>query len=206
MRFALSILHSRVCLNLNFAGPDIKGNTLSQEGSKGAAVINDLIQLFQTSPNLVKLEMDVQDPRFFVKQLDGRGITEFPPNLLKMTTLRELHIANNSIERIPLEISNLTELTDLNISNNRLLTLPPSMGFLTNLKNLKLTGNSFQTPPPEILSKSTKMILGYLRDLAKGSEPIYRVKLMMVGQENVGKSSYIRRSCIDFAYSNTPVH
>jgi len=49
-----------------------------------------------------------------------------------------------------------------------------------------------QTPPPEVTSKNVKVILGYLRDLAKGAEAIYRVKVMMVGQENVGKTTLLK--------------
>jgi serine/threonine protein kinase/GTPase SAR1 family protein len=154
-----------------------------------------LLMHFTSSPSLIRLEADIPDPtgRLVVKNLEGRSLTEFPAALLKMTNLQLLNLANNFIPSIPAAISNLVELRDLDISNNRLLTLPPALGFLHNLKSLKLANNAFRTPPPEVLSKNNvKLVLGYLRDLAKGAEPVYRIKLMMVGQENVGKTTILR--------------
>ncbi len=58
---------------------------------------------------------------------------------------------------------------------------------------LNVDGNPLRTPPKEIVKKGRKEIMGYLKDLAKGSEQCYRVKLMVVGQENVGKTTLIRK-------------
>lgn len=157
--------------------------------------IDQLLTLFCTSPSLVLLGIDIPDMtgRLLTKHLEGRGLQEFPASLCKLSCLQILNLANNQLATIPASISNLVELRELDISSNRLLTLPPAMGFLHNLKVLKLANNQFKTPPPEVISKNnTKLTLGYLRDLAKGAEPVYRIKLMMVGQENVGKTTILR--------------
>lgn len=174
-------------------------------------LIESLITLFVTSPSLLVLDADLPDPmgKLFTKNLENRQLTEFPTKLLKMGHLQSLNLSNNFLTFLPSEMSLLTELRELDISNNRLLTLPPSMGFLTNLKTLKYANNAFKTPPPEVLSKgNVKLILGYLRDLAKGAEPVYRIKLMMVGQENVGKTTilrHIKRRRMRRALKKTPI-
>jgi len=45
--------------------------------------------------------------------------------------------------------------------------------------------------PIEIKSKGTQEIANYLLDLAKSSQSIYRTKLMVVGYENVGKTTLL---------------
>jgi len=45
--------------------------------------------------------------------------------------------------------------------------------------------------PIEIKSKGTQEIAGYIIDLAKSSQSIYRTKLMVVGYENVGKTTLL---------------
>jgi leucine-rich repeat kinase 2 len=47
---------------------------------------------------------------------------------------------------------------------------------------LNVDGNPLKSPPPEIVQKGRKEIIDFLRDLAQGSEPCYRTKLMVVGQ------------------------
>lgn len=174
-------------------------------------LIESLISQFVTSPYLLILDADLPDPtgRLMTKNLENRQLTEFPQKLLKMSHLQSLNLSNNYLTYLPSEISNLTELRELDISNNRLLTLPPSMGFLSNLKTLKYSNNAFKTPPPEVLSKgNVKLVLGYLRDLAKGAEPVYRIKMMMVGQENVGKTTilrHIKRRRMRRALKKTPI-
>jgi hypothetical protein len=64
------------------------------------------------------------------------------------------------------------------------------MGSMTQLEELKLKGNFLDGfLPPEALGNMTRGILAYLRDLHKGAERCYRMKLMFVGKEAAGKSS-----------------
>jgi len=48
-----------------------------------------------------------------------------------------------------------------------------------------------ETIPIEIKSKGTQEIAKYILDLAKSSQSIYRTKLMVVGYENVGKTTLL---------------
>ena len=56
--------------------------------------------------------------------------------------------------------------------------------------NLEETKNHITNPPKSVVDRGLKSIMGYFSDLLSG-EPCYRMKLMFVGQENVGKSSLL---------------
>lgn len=130
--------------------------------------------------------------KFDKKTLENLGIRAFP-SLFKAIHLTSLSLRNNAIPVIPAEITQLSNLSYLDISHNNVRSLPLDMGYMTNLKTLHLSHNPFRTPPPDILrSNNTNNILGFLKDLKTSYAPVYRIKLMAVGQENVGKTSLLK--------------
>lgn len=159
-----------------------------------SATLETIQTIFQGSMNLSIIELNDEDPemKFYCKNLESRALKEFPQQLLLMNHLISINISDNLLTILPDEISQLTNLKDLDISFNRLVALPTSLGYMSNLKSLKLNNNPFKTPPPEIVKAGLRTILGYLRDLDTGSESIYRTKIMMVGQENIGKTTLLK--------------
>jgi hypothetical protein len=84
----------------------------------------------------------------------------------------------------------MSSLKKLDVENNQLSALPGEMGAMTHLEELKLRGNLLdQFLPPEAQANGTRGILAYLRDLHKGAERCYRMKIMFVGKEAAGKTS-----------------
>jgi hypothetical protein len=84
----------------------------------------------------------------------------------------------------------MSSLKKLDVENNQLSVLPGEMGAMTHLEELKLRGNLLdQFLPPEAQANGTRGILAYLRDLHKGAERCYRMKIMFVGKEAAGKTS-----------------
>lgn len=75
------------------------------------------------------------------------GLTELPPEIGKLTQLRELNLDSNQLIR--LTPAQLTQLQRLNIRNNQLTQLPPALGQLTQLEWLDLNGNQLTQLPPE---------------------------------------------------------
>ncbi len=64
---------------------------------------------------------------------------------------------------------------------------------MTKLTQLDVSGNADMTsPPPETVKNGTAAIVGFMHDLIADSRPSYRMKLMVVGQENVGKTTLLR--------------
>lgn len=129
---------------------------------------------------------------FAKKQINHMGLRKFPVTFLQMNHLKIINLNDNAISELPYRIGELQSLRELRLANNRLQSLPYSLASLQ-LKVLDVSGNPLVTPPKEIVRKGRKEILGYLKDLAEGSEPCYRTKLMIVGQENVGKTTLLQR-------------
>ncbi|KAL6057002.1 Myotubularin-like phosphatase domain [Balamuthia mandrillaris] len=116
-----------------------------------------------------------------------------PLALLELSKLEVLELRNNAIAWLPPQLPKLGSLTKLDVENNMLRELPREMGTMTRLQELKLRGNTSLLDgsflPPEALANGTRGILAFLRDLLKGAERCYRMKLMFVGREAAGKTS-----------------
>jgi len=152
--------------------------------------------------------------RLTVISLQGNKLLTFPNALLACRSLMVLLVNNNLLESIPFEICRLVNLKRLAISGNKLVTLtsgiaklprlevlemhnnkieelPVSFGSL-NLHRWTLEGNPIRNIPEELLMKKDfRVILDFLNSVSKGSSRLYRMKFMIVGQENVGKTSLL---------------
>ena len=142
-----------------------------------------------------------------------------PDAVLRLVQLRELHLAANEITAMPLDISNLTALEQLELQNNRLTSISPGVGKLDNLSLFDVSNNDIRhipatvgyltklnqshqfffkgnnklrTPPKPIVEAGLSEVFVYLKSLLEGAKRCYRMKIMVVGQENVGKTSLLR--------------
>jgi len=124
--------------------------------------------------------------------LSNLGLSTLPDQLRLLTHLRELNLRNNQFTTLPAVIGNLVELTSLDLSYNRLADLPLFIRKLTRLQylNLEETKSSIVNPPRGVVERGLKSIMGHYEDLLQG-EPCFRLKIMFVGQENVGKSTLL---------------
>jgi len=118
-----------------------------------------------------------------------------PDSLLRLSSLEQLKLDNNALTELPYEIGYLTSLTLLHVHKNPIVELPCSIHMLAKIDdcNWTLDFNLIQSPPSEVAAHGLRAIKDFMSDLARGSEPCYRIKLLLVGQENVGKSSLLRK-------------
>ncbi|KAN0011928.1 hypothetical protein ACTFIU_000147 [Dictyostelium citrinum] len=129
-----------------------------------------------------------------VLDLSGLGMCVVPPILGMLVHLTHLDLSGNCISVLPPELANLTELVRLDLSYNILTTLPLYIVSYKRLEHLDLQGTlDTLVSPPRRIAETGKLIdiQRYFHDLFQG-EPSYRVKLMIVGQENVGKTSLVK--------------
>jgi len=82
--------------------------------------------------------------------LSELNLKTLPPEVFKLTHLKELNIGLNQLESLPPEIGYLTQLESLNIEDNKIKTLPPEIGNLKGLEFLYLGGNQLEILPIEI--------------------------------------------------------
>lgn len=112
---------------------------------------------------------------------------------LAWPVIDRLNLQDNELQTIPSNIGDLATLSSLNLDGNKALTrLPSSFGRLKklwefprqNLPNLDLD-------PPLKLSR-TREIVNYMQDRNEHAAPYYRIRMLVVGRAEQGKTSLVR--------------
>jgi len=150
--------------------------------------------------------------------LKGNGLTALHPAIGTLTDLTTLYLSENQLITLPAEIGQLKELTTLDLENNQLAALPSEICQLTKLTEINLKGNQLTALPEEIdrLTKLKRLdirnnklkilleilekteqpaviINYYLQHQVGRKKPLNEVKLLLLGEGNVGKTSLVRR-------------
>ena len=84
--------------------------------------------------------------------LSNKGLTELPPEIGKLTHLKNLNLINNHLTTLPPEIGNLGSLENLRLGQNRISQLPEEFRQLIQLKHLDLVSNQLTVFPHELTS------------------------------------------------------
>lgn len=134
-----------------------------------------------------------------ILQLDSIQLLDLRNNLLdhlpeqigNLLFLEYLDIAQNRLTQLPESLANLTELQLLDLRSNRITTLPAGIIRLPNLQYLYINDNPIETPPPEIAARGLPAVRTYFREVEKAKEKdfLYEIKLLLVGEGRVGKTS-----------------
>ncbi|WP_262382335.1 leucine-rich repeat domain-containing protein, partial [Microcystis aeruginosa] len=128
-------------------------------------------------------------------------IREIPEALAHITSLQGLDLNNNQISEIPEALTQLTSLQRLYLKNNQIREIPEALAHLVNLKRLVLENNPITNVPPEIIRQgwgetiwddgNPQAIFSYLKNKAK--RPLNELKVLLVGEGDVGKTSLLKR-------------
>ncbi|KAL5004043.1 hypothetical protein ScPMuIL_017499 [Solemya velum] len=116
---------------------------------------------------------------------------EFPECLAN--SLMELYLNNNHLSSVPLSVCHLRSLSVLDLSNNPGITkLPKQMGLLNSCGMLKLSGLEITNVPSNLLeSGNTREIISYLRVYLRHSQKYYKLKLVVLGKKDKGKTTLV---------------
>ena len=120
---------------------------------------------------------------------------EYFKKFCRLENLTELNLSGWGLEKIPPEIKRLKKLRALDLSKNKLTSLPPEILDLKSLEILDLRDNSLNFPP-EILAQTNnaQAILNYMAWILDGKrQPLSEIKMLIVGQGSVGKTSIVKR-------------
>ena len=131
--------------------------------------------------------------------LDNNQLSEYPKEIGELKNLQELYLGNNQLSELPKEIGELKNLQRLSLANNQLSELPKEIGELKNLQELYLVNNPKLNIPQEIVGKliEPQTILNYYFEniyqvKVEDKRPLKEVKVLLVGQGRVGKTSLVR--------------
>ncbi len=137
--------------------------------------------------------------------LSGIGLTRVPPEIAGLTWLTVLSLANNQLKVLQPEIGRLKKLERLILEENALWELPKSLLDLPKLEELALHENDALGLPPEVLGpvyartgignrpvSPADILHLYFEQGAGLRRPLSEVKLLVVGEGGVGKTSLIR--------------
>ena len=125
-------------------------------------------------------------------------IQEIPDDIAKIKRLAKLNLENNSVVSISDKLATLQRLKVLNLKNNNLKQLPEKVANMTQLSVLDIAQNPFDILPPEIASQGLDSIRNFFREL-KDPDYLYEVKLILVGEGRVGKTS-LSNALVDDSY------
>ena len=108
--------------------------------------------------------------------------------------IRTLNLSSNELSVVPQCICSFVTLWSLDISYNACIhTLPVLMYKLTELSHLNLNGISNLTGIPRCIQQDPQKILKYFKNNLVSTIGYYRIKLMLVGKPNRGKTTLVAR-------------
>ena len=116
------------------------------------------------------------------------------PNSAVASALSNLNISNNRFRVVPHCVCSFISLTALNIADNsEIVALPSELGRLKNLLNLNLDGLNDLNDPPKSVRTPPIACIKYLNSRLRSSRHYYRMKMMLVGKQAMGKSTLVAR-------------
>ncbi|MEU7618686.1 COR domain-containing protein [Micromonospora rifamycinica] len=107
------------------------------------------------------------------------------PRLLRLTVLGDGPV------RLPPEIGQLGRLRELDLGDAIVTDLPTELADLPDLITLRARPDRLAEPLGELYQRGLPALLSYLRDEGRDGVPLYEIKVLLVGEGEVGKSSLV---------------
>ncbi|MDA0243414.1 MAG: leucine-rich repeat domain-containing protein [Chloroflexi bacterium] len=138
-------------------------------------------------------------------KLDNNQLTSLPPEIGQLVNLTSLILDNNQLTSLPPEIGQLVNLTTLYLKENHLSTLPHALTHLNRLENISLRRNPLPIPPEFFEGNIDGPFYNHqtiLNFYFRQCIPLHQLKLMLLGEGSVGKTSLVERLLENKAPSN----
>lgn len=162
--------------------------------------------IIMTSATQETLSCLAQWTRLTHLDLSQLSLLTVPPEIIKLTQLCVLDLRSNQLEHLTEDIERLRQLEILKLSDNNLHYLPYQLESMRLLRELHLWGNPLTQIPNHqqvfetkeafhakpFLQSGLVEYLRYLKKCNQESAEINKAKLMIVGNEKVGKTTLLR--------------
>ncbi|PKN92928.1 MAG: GTP-binding protein [Chloroflexi bacterium HGW-Chloroflexi-6] len=202
----LSDLSARIGQMKNLRTLDLTDNRLT-ELPETIGKLTKLVELDLTNNKFTKLPEVIGELSNLISlEISMNSITAIPTSIFALKKLENLSLGvyyyengGNHIKVLPSEIGQLVNLKSIRLANNELKSLPREMLLLKSLNELDVRNNKISFPP-EIVEKidEPQFILNYYFSIAdKSKRSLNEIKLLVVGQGAVGKTSLVQRIVYD---------
>ena len=157
----------------------------------------DLYQYFPNVEELVLSRNKIEElPRDFGRfarlhtlRINHTNLQELPDSLDKLSSLRRLYCAHNKLKTLPITLVKLS-LVRIDVRDNAITTLPTIMaGRLERMVSFQCSGNPLTK---NLGSDKKEDLVSYLQELSEGVVDNREVKLAVVGEEGVGKTTLVQ--------------
>ena len=116
------------------------------------------------------------------------------PLYCEAPNLKRLSLSHNKFRQVPMCVCSFTSLQFLELGDNPdILNLPVEMGRLQNLVDLRLDNLNDLNDPPKPIRASARLCITYLNQKLRSTRGYYRMKLMLVGKQERGKTTLVAR-------------
>ena len=126
-----------------------------------------------------------------VLEASNNYLRRISTNVVKCTTLKCLEVNTNELTELPIDLGLLLNLQELVLDNNKLSQLPLSISALVRLKHITFHHNPLTNIPTDFPEEPLQ-VKEYLQSLQEDPVPNKMVKLVLVGQEGVGKTTLLK--------------
>ena len=142
-------------------------------------ILQDLPNVLEWSPSLTTLDLSHNHLRNF-------------PETVEAPSMLQLSISHNQFRSVPKSICSFPLLQSLDISSNQdILALPVEMGRLSQLVYLNLKNLKDLHDPPKAVQGDARDCIEYLKQKLQNVKAFYKMKLMLVGHAERGKSTLV---------------
>lgn len=126
--------------------------------------------------------------------LDQNKISLLPSSFDCLKNLKHLNLATNEFIEFPVVLSKLAPINNINLSSNKIKTFPNEIIKLTELIQFDIRDNPINLPDPSFHDLSGQEKIQTLLALQNSPlKPLNQAKILVVGDERVGKTSVINR-------------
>ncbi len=138
--------------------------------------------------------------------LNNNTINRFP-SVDKFPSLKELYLSNNHIKSVNFLATPNKSIQTVDLHSNQITDLTPIISLISKIdikyskwenKTISIARNPLSVPPAEVVSKGKQNILSYFSKLEAEKKirinPFKNadIKLILVGNSNVGKSTFVQ--------------
>lgn len=137
--------------------------------------------------------------------LHSNQLSSLPDEVKNLKNLKSIRLYNNSFKKIPPVLFEMPWLESIDLEDNLISEVDENITRLVNLKDLRLRGNEFGAPE-EIFQQSPEEIINFLLKLKQGeNSSLNEVKMILLGEANVGKTALVERLTKETFTGNTGI-